>query len=397
MNKSIVTTAILGLVALPVLGASPAHADADYRNPSTYEEAMVGYAMATRHLTEAQAKQHLARQASQQATLDKLQASGITVDGSYLDADNQLVAVLPNGKHAATVRQAGLGVRIGHGAAALQKKADRIATAHRGKAYVASVMPDITTGKVQVTLTDQAPSSLARSLKADAEVSVVSGRQNSVQADVLAGQDMIMPLNDGSNRMSACSNGFMGTQSNGNTVMLTAGHCIENTSLQVTNSEGVHVGSILHTRFHTGQASIDMGLVDIDADDTPYGWVDSRGFDGYYAVKGMSKNAVGTQLCKSGRTTGWTCGSIKGYGTSVNYGNGTTASGLMTTTVCTEQGDSGGAYIGVGDLAQGMTSGGPTQQSCGGYNTGYTSSGTSYVQPVVDAANYYGVKLILAN
>ena len=50
-------------------------------------------------------------------------------------------------------------------------------------------------------------------------------------------------------------------------------------------------------------------------------------------------------------------------------------------------GDSGGAYIGVGNLAQGMTSGGPVGVDCG-YNRGYSAGSYSFYQPVVDAMSH---------
>lgn len=107
------------------------------------------------------------------------------------------------------------------------------------------------------------------------------------------------------------------------------------------------------------------------------------------------KNAVGSEICKAGNTTGWTCGTIKAYNRTVDYG-GTVVSGLAETSVCTEGGDSGGAYIGVGNLAQGMTSGGPVGVECG-YNQGYNAGSYSFYQPVVDAASYYGVTIDTAN
>lgn len=138
-----------------------------------------------------------------------------------------------------------------------------------------------------------------------------------------------------------------------------------------------------------------MGLMDIDSEDTGRPYVDSRGHSGYYSVAGASKNPVGSEICKAGNTTGWTCGTIKAYNRTVNYG-GTVVSGLAEAGVCTEGGDSGGAYIGVGNLAQGMTSGGPVGVECG-YNQGYNAGSYSFYQPVVDAASYYGVTIDTAN
>ncbi len=112
------------------------------------------------------------------------------------------------------------------------------------------------------------------------------------------------------------------------------------------------------------------------------------------AVKGVSRAASGAALCKSGATTGWTCGTVGSYNNTVTYidrsgGPDTVVSGLASSTVCVEGGDSGGAYIS-GNQAQGMTSGGPTDQQCTG---GVNSRGTSYFQPLDDALRYYGLTL----
>lgn len=70
-------------------------------------------------------------------------------------------------------------------------------------------------------------------------------------------------------------------------------------------------------------------------------------------------------------------------------------SGLAEATVCTEGGDSGGAYIS-GTVAQGMTSGGPISAECG-WNQGEAAGSYSFYQPVVDAAEHYGVTLTTVN
>nr|WP_264158408.1 hypothetical protein [Janibacter indicus] len=43
-----------------------------------------------------------------------------------------------------------------------------------------------------------------------------------------------------------------------------------------------------------------------------------------------------------------------------------------------------------------MTSGGPVGVECG-WNRGYAAGSYSFYQPVVDAANYYGVTIDTAN
>lgn len=72
-----------------------------------------------------------------------------------------------------------------------------------------------------------------------------------------------------------------------------------------------------------------------------------------------------------------------------NGGPDTVITGLATSSVCVEGGDSGGAYIS-GNQARGMTSGGPIDQQCTG---GVYSRGSSYFQPLDDALSYYGLTL----
>ena len=99
-------------------------------------------------------------------------------------------------------------------------------------------------------------------------------------------------------------------------------------------------------------------------------------------------------MCRTGATSGVTCGKVTGYNASVNYSDSqgravAQVSGLGTSSVCTAPGDSGGAYT-AGGYAVGMTSGGPSNQRCG-FNGGYMG-GPSYFQPVQDALNYYGLR-----
>ncbi|GAA3399311.1 hypothetical protein GCM10017752_67630 [Streptomyces roseoviridis] len=138
----------------------------------------------------------------------------------------------------------------------------------------------------------------------------------------------------------------------------------------------------------SGQSSVDMGIAALNSGHSIATAVTTYGKAGTVAVKGSSRAASGADLCKSGRTTGWTCGKVKSYNATVNYGN-TTVSGLASSTVCSEGGDSGGAYIS-GHQAQGMTSGGPSGQKCTG---GVYSQGTSYFQPLDDALRRYSLTL----
>jgi hypothetical protein len=51
---------------------------------------------------------------------------------------------------------------------------------------------------------------------------------------------------------------------------------------------------------------------------------------------------VGSPACKTGSTTGTTCGAVLAYNVTVNYAEGTVF-GLTRTDICTQPGGSGGA------------------------------------------------------
>ncbi len=115
---------------------------------------------------------------------------------------------------------------------------------------------------------------------------------------------------------------------------------------------------------------------------TPVGSV-SNYSGGSVAVKGSTAAAVGATVCRSGSTTGWHCGQIQGFNSTVRYAEGS-VSGLIRTNVCAEPGDSGGSLL-AGNQAQGVTSGG--SGDC-------TSGGTTYFQPVNEILQTYGLRLL---
>jgi len=90
---------------------------------------------------------------------------------------------------------------------------------------------------------------------------------------------------------------------------------------------------------------------------------------------------VGEQVKRTGSTTGTHSGTVTALNVTVRYQGGGTVGGMIQTTVCAEPGDSGGPLYD-GTKALGITSGGS-----GDCKTG----GTTFYQPVPEAANAYGV------
>ncbi|MYR62828.1 S1 family peptidase, partial [Streptomyces sp. SID625] len=217
---------------------------------------------------------------------------------------------------------------------------------------------------------------------------VRDGQGLTTQATVYPGSSMSWTNNSGS---WVCSVGYGAHDSSGRQYLVSAGHCVADlTDLYFNKS---HFAKGVHSRYALGRQSVDMGIAQVDSDDSIATQVGTWGQGSNVAVKGSRRAASGASLCKSGQTTGWTCGAVKSYNVSVTYkdehgGPNTVVTGLATSSVCTEGGDSGGAYIS-GNQAQGMTSGGPIGQQCSGTN----SSGSSYFQPLDDALSYYGLTL----
>jgi streptogrisin B len=93
---------------------------------------------------------------------------------------------------------------------------------------------------------------------------------------------------------------------------------------------------------------------------------------------------VGESVKRTGSTTGTHSGTVTAVNVSVRYSGRLhgVVSGLIQTNVCAEPGDSGGPLYAGTKLALGITSGG--SGDC-------TSGGTTFYQPVREAANAYGV------
>ncbi|GAA4473805.1 ricin-type beta-trefoil lectin domain protein [Phytohabitans houttuyneae] len=103
---------------------------------------------------------------------------------------------------------------------------------------------------------------------------------------------------------------------------------------------------------------------------------------GTTGVAGSTEAAVGSSVCRSGRTTGWRCGTITAKNVTVNY-SGSYVYGLVSSSACAQPGDSGGSFIS-GNQAQGVTSG------AGG---NCSSGGTTVYQPVNEILGAYGLSL----
>jgi streptogrisin C len=177
------------------------------------------------------------------------------------------------------------------------------------------------------------------------------------------------------NNSGRCSIGFpvtKGTQQG----FATAGHC-GRTGASTTGYNRVAQGTFQGSTF----PGRDMAWVAVNSQWTATPYVSGAGGQNVQ-VTGSTQAPVGAAVCRSGSTTGWHCGTIRQHNTSVTYPEGT-ISGVTSTTVCAEPGDSGGSYIS-GSQAQGVTSGG--SGDC-------RSGGQTFFQPINPLLQTYGLTL----
>jgi streptogrisin B len=165
-----------------------------------------------------------------------------------------------------------------------------------------------------------------------------------------------------------CSLGF-NVVSGSTYYFLTAGHCGNVANTWYTNSSHTTlIGPTIGSSFPGN----DYALVRYDNT--------SLSHPGGFTV---ADAYVGESVTRKGSTTGTHSGTVTALNVSVRYvgKGGGTVSGMIQTTVCAEPGDSGGPLYD-GTKALGITSGG--SGDC-------TSGGTTFFQPVREAANAYGV------
>lgn len=406
---TLLVIAAMGAVMTPA-GAAPAEVvplvsgstgtDADGDVPAgapamadpTYDAEVVALMAATSGRTVAAQEQRLERQAASNTTLAALQRAGHDFDGAFLADDGGLVVrATPGTPDARAATAAGATVAPARfGEAELAALADELA--ELDPTGVSTVQVDVAADRLVVgTAGDVSAEAAAFLAEHDAAVAAVDTPAYSTNAATVRGGDAVYTPGGG-----RCSAGFPARDRAGARYMIWAGHCNEGGGTFTSGGEriGTSAGSAFTS--YDGTPDRDIGALRIDADDTVVTRVNPYGTSGYNldAPLGASRPAVGTELCKSGSTTGITCGRITGYDVSVNYTDAqgrqvAQVSGLMTTTVCTEGGDSGGAYT-TGGYAVGLTSGGPSTQRCT-YNGGFQSGKSSLVQPVTDALAYYGL------
>jgi streptogrisin B len=262
--------------------------------------------------------------------------------------------VLPTAAPAATSRQAGIG-QLSAASAAVDR------SGVRGVAWYV----DATSNRVVVTADSSVSTGEVAAIKREAGTAagvIQVERTTGVFRPLLSAGDAIY-----GNRYR-CSLGF-NVVSGSTYYFLTAGHCGKSEKTWWTSSNhSTLVGPTIGYSF----PGDDYALVRYDnaAVTHPGGFTLGDAF-------------VGESVTRKGSTTGTHTGRVTALNVSVRYQGAGTVRGMIQTTVCAEPGDSGGPMYD-GTKALGLTSGGS-----GDCRTG----GTTFFQPVREAANAYGVSI----
>lgn len=365
------TAMVAGPTALAATAAPPTP-DAPTVSPQTSSKVSPEVLRALQRdlgLSAKDAKKRLAFQSDAASTEDSLAESLDAYAGAWVDpARNTLYVGVADDAEAAEVRSAGATpVVVDHTLAELDAWKVALDAALTDPAAVPSWFVDVTTNQLVVNVhhgghaaAEQAAASAG--VPADAVTYQTTTESPRPLIDVVGGNAYTM----GSG--GRCSVGFA---VNGG--FITAGHC-GTTGTRTSGPGGTFRGSSFPGN--------DYAWVQVDAGNTPVGAVNNYS-GGRVAVAGSTAAPVGASVCRSGSTTGWRCGTVQAYNSSVTYPQGT-VSGLIRTNVCAEPGDSGGSLI-AGNQAQGVTSGGSGNCSSGG---------TTYFQPVNEALSAYGLTLV---
>lgn len=197
----------------------------------------------------------------------------------------------------------------------------------------------------------------------------VAGEQGPVQAGEIAGEARgALAGGDGyasvAGRSSLrCSLGFNGTDRNGNTVNITAGHCNPDIpSAGSGNAAGVYEmnGDRLGAQLGVFQKSV-LGEQDysiIRVNDQSKDRFANNGVRAPGAapipVDGVATPVVGAPVCKSGARTGFSCGVVNAVDQTVQVGDRELTQSFSAN-ICALPGDSGGPIV-TGRLALGISS-----------------------------------------
>jgi streptogrisin C len=297
---------------------------------------------------------------------------GSAFAGAWIpDGATRLTVAVTDENAEATVRAEGADPRIvSHSAVDLSSartKLDRNSS-HAAAAQVRGWYVDVPSNRVVVLAAPGAAAraqAFARASGAGAVTVRTMAEQPRTMYDIRGGDQYVI------NGNTLCSIGFAVAGG-----FVSAGHCggAGSPTLGYNNvSQGTFAASVFPGH--------DYSWIQTNGNWTPQPWVNNYS-GGNVLVAGSQDAAIGSSVCRSGRTSGWHCGTILGRNETIVYSQGS-VSGLSRSDACAEPGDSGGSWIS-GNQAQGVTSGGTG--NC-------TSGGTMWFQPVNPILSAYGLSL----
>ncbi|GAA0794320.1 ricin-type beta-trefoil lectin domain protein [Spirilliplanes yamanashiensis] len=368
-----VTATTGALLAVPVTSSFAAEEPTPARAAAALDLApgMVAAMKRDLQLTDAQIAGRLRSEAGAPVVEKNLRARlGDRFAGAWVSGDRLTVGVT-RAADAAAVRAAGavpkVVARSERQLAAAKARLDkRAATA--GRAVHSWYVDPASNAVVVSAATASAGAAFVKGSGADAAVvTVEAGAEEAPRPmyDLRGGDQYVI------NGNTLCSVGF--SVAGG---FVTAGHC-GGTGSPTLGYNNVAQGTFAGSSFPGN----DYGWVRTNGNWTPQPWVNNYA-GGNVTVAGSQDAAIGSSVCRSGRTTGWRCGVIQARDVAVSYPQGVVY-GLTRSNACAEGGDSGGAWIS-GNQAQGVTSGGSGNCSTGG---------TMYYQPVNEILGAYGLSL----
>jgi streptogrisin C len=380
----------------PPATSTPGSDPAPGRGASDVDPAAAAALASQKGISIAEARVRLARERALGALGDRIETSlAGRSGGTYLDSDgNLVVTTLDAASDAVVARSGARAQRVDDSSArleAIMQQLDRQASeGHAGA--VQDWYVDVPTNTVVMTVGEgaldaetAAMTKLATSFGNSVRIEYRPADEAPQTAEYLVGgYEFYEP--DG---IHVCSIGFNTVTSLGYNVVLTAGHCVK--AVGTVSRNGYQIGSTRTADFPTD----DFGTF---WNSYPSYWTPSPSvykYNGTYArLAGQWDNPpVGTTVCKSGRTTGYTCGTITALNATVTYPEGTIY-GLVRHTACVEGGDSGGANISAGYYALGVTSGASTPVNTGKCLSKSGGTNVSWYQPVGEALTRNGLSLV---
>jgi streptogrisin C len=297
---------------------------------------------------------------------------GSAFAGAWIpDGATRLTVAVTDQEAEATVRAAGADARIvardAGDLATARTKLDRNSS-HAAAAKVRGWYVDVPGNRVVVLAAPGASAQAAAFAQASGAGPVTvqtTAEQPRPMYDIRGGDQYVI------NGNTLCSIGFAVAGG-----FVSAGHCggAGSPTLGYNNvAQGTFAASVFPGH--------DYSWIQTNGNWAPQPWVNSYS-GGNVLVAGSQDAAIGSSVCRSGRTSGWHCGTILGRNETIVYSQGS-VSGLSRSDACAEPGDSGGSWIS-GNQAQGVTSGGTG--NC-------TSGGTMWFQPVNPILSAYGLSL----